>query len=386
MVTTLPLRRLPGVLALTGSLQRAVTAHQVQTAYLAGISEAVGACGHGFYVLDPSDLRPSSVVATVPDRFLDHYEEAGRQDDPVLDAAVEGRIVADSSRLSKSRPWQRSAAFRVLQDAGFAHSLEAPVLIDGDLAATLNMARATDAKPFSRHDVNTMHVVADQVGAALTRARRYEQLAGEALVLADALDAAPQPIVVITIEGQLIYSNRLAGRPLPDCPATYIERGEAVLTEALAQLRKANRRVVTVSEHREDCSHGEGCELGSCIATRGGANGFFSVKAVRLRSRDDAVVAFLSHRPQRASGLPDHALPLSQRERQIADMVSSGLTNRQIAELSYVSENTIKQHMKRIFGKMNVSSRAELVQAVWRSSRGNADSDAADRSAPEESC
>jgi DNA-binding NarL/FixJ family response regulator len=67
-------------------------------------------------------------------------------------------------------------------------------------------------------------------------------------------------------------------------------------------------------------------------------------------------------------------------------MVSSGLTNRQIAELSYVSENTIKQHMKRIFGKMNVSSRAELVQAVWRSSRGNADSDAADRSAPEESC
>ena len=95
-------------MALISSLQRAVTAHEVQTAYLAAIPGAVPAGGHGFYVLDPHDQRPKSVVATVPDRMLEHYEEEGRRDDPVLDTAVARRTVADSSRLPTGRPGSTS--------------------------------------------------------------------------------------------------------------------------------------------------------------------------------------------------------------------------------------------------------------------------------------
>ena len=364
-------------MALIGSLQRAMTVHEVQTAYLSTISSTIADGGYGFYVLDPSDLRPTSVVATVPDRFLAHYEEEGRQDDPVLDAAVADGAVATSSRLPAGRPWKSSRVYGVLQEAGFGHSLEAPVLVDGDVAATLNIARPVDTSPFSRGDAHCMSVIADHVGAALTRARRYQQISDEALVLADALDAADQPIVVTTIDGQLIYSNRMAGRRLPDCPATYLQRGEPVLVEALEQLRGVNRRVVTVFEHRPECENSEGCEFGNCTEAHLRTSGFLAVKAVRLRSRADAVVAFLSHRPEHGGGLPDHSLPLSPRERQIADMVSKGLTNRQIAALSYVSENTVKQHLKHIFSKMNVSSRAELVQAVWATNRGEANGDPA---------
>ena len=135
--------------------------------------------------------------------------------------------------------------------------------------------------------------------------------------------------------------------------------------------------MVTVFEHRTECHNSKGCEFGNCTDTHLQTNGFLAVKAVRLRSRADAVVAFLSHRPEHLGGLPDHSLPLSPRERQIADMVSKGLTNRQIAALSYVSENTVKQHLKHIFSKMNVSARAELVQAVWATNRGGANGDPA---------
>jgi DNA-binding NarL/FixJ family response regulator len=154
--------------------------------------------------------------------------------------------------------------------------------------------------------------------------------------------------------------------------AVVAQVGSAVVggTDALEQLRGVNRRVVTVFEHRPECEKAEGCEFGSCTEAHLRTSGFLAVKAVRLRSRADAVVAFLSHRPEHGGGLPDHSLPLSARERQIADMVSKGLTNRQIAALSYVSENTVKQHLKHIFSKMNVSSRAELVQAVWATHRG----------------
>ncbi|MGW5690473.1 LuxR C-terminal-related transcriptional regulator [Streptomyces asiaticus] len=36
-----------------------------------------------------------------------------------------------------------------------------------------------------------------------------------------------------------------------------------------------------------------------------------------------------------------------------------------MGERAFISENTVKQHLKRIFAKTDVSSRAELVQLMW---------------------
>lgn len=63
---------------------------------------------------------------------------------------------------------------------------------------------------------------------------------------------------------------------------------------------------------------------------------------------------------------PVELAPLSAREKEIAAWVAEGLTNRQIAEAAFVSENTVRQHLKRIFVKLDVHSRAQLVHAVWR--------------------
>ena len=55
---------------------------------------------------------------------------------------------------------------------------------------------------------------------------------------------------------------------------------------------------------------------------------------------------------------------LSKREIEVMGLVADGLSNRQIAESFFLSEKTVKNHINRIFGKMNVSSRAEAV-SVW---------------------
>jgi DNA-binding CsgD family transcriptional regulator len=52
---------------------------------------------------------------------------------------------------------------------------------------------------------------------------------------------------------------------------------------------------------------------------------------------------------------------LTPRERQIADLVAEGLTNTQIGKLLWITENSVKQALKRIFRKLEISSRAELV-------------------------
>lgn len=55
---------------------------------------------------------------------------------------------------------------------------------------------------------------------------------------------------------------------------------------------------------------------------------------------------------------------LSKREVEVMGLVADGLSNRQIADTFFLSEKTVKNHINRIFSKMDVSSRAEAV-SVW---------------------
>ncbi|MEM9771913.1 MAG: LuxR C-terminal-related transcriptional regulator [Cyanobacteria bacterium P01_D01_bin.73] len=52
---------------------------------------------------------------------------------------------------------------------------------------------------------------------------------------------------------------------------------------------------------------------------------------------------------------------LTPRELQIASLVASGLTNAAIGQELWITENSVKQALKRMFRKLEVSSRAEMV-------------------------
>ena len=51
---------------------------------------------------------------------------------------------------------------------------------------------------------------------------------------------------------------------------------------------------------------------------------------------------------------------LSDRERQVAQCVASGLTNRDIAATLEITKKTVEKHLTRIFVKLGVRSRAQL--------------------------
>ena len=57
---------------------------------------------------------------------------------------------------------------------------------------------------------------------------------------------------------------------------------------------------------------------------------------------------------------------LSRREREIADLVAAGNTNPQIARALFLSPKTIEAHMRRIFAKLDVTSRAQVAAVVAR--------------------
>ncbi|MEM8674831.1 MAG: LuxR C-terminal-related transcriptional regulator [Cyanobacteria bacterium P01_G01_bin.67] len=57
---------------------------------------------------------------------------------------------------------------------------------------------------------------------------------------------------------------------------------------------------------------------------------------------------------------------ITARELQIAELVAQGLTNKEIGKILWITENSVKQALKRMFRKLQVSSRAEMIAQLTR--------------------
>ena len=55
-------------------------------------------------------------------------------------------------------------------------------------------------------------------------------------------------------------------------------------------------------------------------------------------------------------------LGISKREFEILQLINEGLSNQQIAEKLFVSENTVKKHISNLFFKMDVERRTEAIK------------------------
>ncbi len=60
---------------------------------------------------------------------------------------------------------------------------------------------------------------------------------------------------------------------------------------------------------------------------------------------------------------------LSPREQEVLDLVSRGITNREVAERLYISENTVKYHMKNILDKLHFQNRSQVI--AWAARHGD---------------
>ena len=111
-----------------------------------------------------------------------------------------------------------------------------------------------------------------------------------------------------------------------------------------AALRRANQRTAARDPLRD------GLEL----ARRCGAD------ALVRRAHDELVVA--GGRPRRLMFSGPEALTPS--ERRVAELAAEGQSNREIAQLLYVTTKTVDNHLARAYGKLGISSRGQLAEAL----------------------
>jgi DNA-binding NarL/FixJ family response regulator len=105
--------------------------------------------------------------------------------------------------------------------------------------------------------------------------------------------------------------------------------------------------------------------MSPAAARAAGASGFVSkdweardvARAVRAVGLGMTVFAPTSEQP---------APPLSEREREVLDLIAAGSTNREIAQRLFLSPHTVKEHTSALYRKLGARNRAEAVQRAQR--------------------
>lgn len=75
--------------------------------------------------------------------------------------------------------------------------------------------------------------------------------------------------------------------------------------------------------------------------------------------------ALVSASPLRLKSL-DRPSPLAKREEEVAVLVTAGLSNREVAEKLSISEHTVSNYLFRIYEKLGISGRVELVLYILK--------------------
>ncbi|MEV5835891.1 protein kinase [Nocardia sp. NPDC052112] len=88
-----------------------------------------------------------------------------------------------------------------------------------------------------------------------------------------------------------------------------------------------------------------------------------AVRHGRVMSTDEAVAFALGERPTDKTLTSGPYVALTKRERQVADLIAQGLTNKQIAAKLVISPRTADGHVEHILTKLGFTSRAQI--AAW---------------------
>jgi ATP/maltotriose-dependent transcriptional regulator MalT len=244
-----------------------------------------------------------------------------------------------------------------------AHAHTAAIFLEaGDSARCLEEARRAGAPDLTRVEPGRCAWLAavlaraelargSDAGAQQWLARAERALEGVELPLSRSYVLHAQAVLALDrgdAPGAALLAERAAERADAVRADVQAARSRALAGRALA--RAGDRDAAVAALARAEA------ELTAC-----GAHRFRDEAARELRRLGRRAPA-----RQRRSGGGSRLDGLSGRQREIAELVALGRSNREIASELFLAEKTVEGHLSNIFSKLDVSSRAAVAAAVAR--------------------
>ena len=247
-------------------------------------------------------------------------------------------------RATSGEP-DRSPRYRtILRDIGYGDDLRMVFRCGATSWGAACLARADTDPPFGRDDISFVARLCEPVAHGLRLS----------LLLAGDGPAGPTPpgVLILSDDNDVVSLSDAAQRWLAQLPADDA-RGLDLPAAILSAASRA--RALAAGEPGTDVP-------GALIRTSAGS--WLRLHAARLSPGPDGTgqtaVILEPARPADLSPLVLDLHELTNRERQITQLLLRGLPTRNIAQALFISRHTLSDHTKAIFAKLGVTSRPEL--------------------------
>ena len=177
------------------------------------------------------------------------------------------------------------------------------------------------------------------------------------------VDSLMVPASLHDVNGRFVQMNAAAER------ASGISNGQLV-GRHYTEPHLPEEREKVVAQFRRAVEHGEPTDFETVFVDASGNRRGVRAQHLPLRSGDDIVgvliLAFDASPPASKSiGLAPQP-QLTPRQREILDLLASGLSTSDIAEKLTLSTETVRNHVRRVFSELQVHTRLEAIAAARR--------------------
>lgn len=277
----------------------------------------------------------------VSSRFMTTYERWGRQVDEGLRAVLAHARPVYNLADQTLAEWRQSELYqRVVRMENMVHVLKAPIVERGRIIGTVDFASDAVRGVVDADDILLSSAVAQVVGAVVTSMRQRDEVHRHLNAYRHALETSSAAVVFFGADSVEPSITRGAAELLQE-----LHEGADILYRLLRDVGGA-----TAVVHRS-----------YLVRMRNGAKDVLECTSRPVPGEPGAQLFELDLESSRDRGAA-HLEVLSSREYDVAGLVAAGFTDKEIADELVLSQHTVRQHVKNIYGKLDISSRVHLTR------------------------
>ena len=317
--------------------------------------------GYVAFTMDPSNgLITDAIVEEMGDESgLRIFLERVYFEDDVLEFnwMVRNRLPVGLLSEATGGKLEQAPRYRELQaPIGLGYELRGAFSTGTQLWGGLCLSREEGRRDFAAREIALMRRIAPHLGAGLRTATLQRELHDEQVGGDDAAG-----VLVLDGSGTVVQHNAAAERRLEelgDLQARWREELPAPIWTVLGALKRA----LKPETDRE-------LNSSPYLRVRGRSGRWLTLQASRTEPTHarpaESMVIIAPAGPKEVMRLTASGYGLSPREQEVVELAVRGASTREISRALYISEYTVKDHLKNIFGKVGVRGRRALVKQLY---------------------